>query len=192
MRSVTPQSIHQSTSRSQLWKRKTTTRHSTMASTPPWPKEVLEKYEPVRVLGKGGFATVYLAKRSRRQLKELRRSTRNKEHELVDQTCQSHDTHRDQLRTSWNVYSARARSPQHNEANWKLGTTWFSIHCDYGLVIRRGEDSPLFVADHRCSVTHFWSSCDRTTRRCCGIPSFGKCCQCNVCFILEFLSHTTL
>jgi serine/threonine protein kinase len=34
-----------------------------MASTPPWPKEVQEKYAPVRILGKGGFATVFLAKR---------------------------------------------------------------------------------------------------------------------------------
>lgn len=30
---------------------------------PPWPKEVIERYEPVRRLGRGAFATVVLAKR---------------------------------------------------------------------------------------------------------------------------------
>ena len=34
-----------------------------MASDPPWPKEVIDKYEPVRRLGRGAFATVVLAKR---------------------------------------------------------------------------------------------------------------------------------
>jgi serine/threonine protein kinase len=34
-----------------------------MSYTPPWPKEVFDKYKPVRPLGKGGFATVFLAKR---------------------------------------------------------------------------------------------------------------------------------
>jgi serine/threonine protein kinase len=34
-----------------------------MSSNPQWPKEVLEKYESVRILGKGGFASVFLAKR---------------------------------------------------------------------------------------------------------------------------------
>ncbi len=32
-------------------------------SDPPWPKEVIDRYEPVRRLGRGAFATVVLAKR---------------------------------------------------------------------------------------------------------------------------------
>ena len=32
-------------------------------SNPPWPKEVVGRYNPVRHLGKGAFATVMLAKR---------------------------------------------------------------------------------------------------------------------------------
>ena len=37
--------------------------YKTMSSNLQWPKEVLDKYEPVRILGKGGFASVFLAKR---------------------------------------------------------------------------------------------------------------------------------
>ena len=55
-----------------------------MASTPPWPKEVFEKYEPVRVLGKGGFATVYLAKRKSQAVKGVEAVEKeHQEHELV-------------------------------------------------------------------------------------------------------------
>ena len=34
-----------------------------MSSNPPWPTSALEAYEPIRPLGKGGFGSVYLAKK---------------------------------------------------------------------------------------------------------------------------------
>lgn len=33
------------------------------SASPPWPREVLDKYAPIRTLGKGAFATVVLARR---------------------------------------------------------------------------------------------------------------------------------
>jgi calcium-dependent protein kinase len=34
-----------------------------MVSDPPWPKEMIDRFEPIRHLGRGAFATVVLAKR---------------------------------------------------------------------------------------------------------------------------------
>ena len=82
-----------------------------MASATPinvdniWPKEVKDEYEPVRILGKGGFASVILAKgRSSGGSKNNNNNNKFVAMKLVGPTAGANS---DQTATTWKMYAHR-------------------------------------------------------------------------------------